>query len=166
MKIKVLNTGKYCLNFNVKRKRVKMTIFWTTSNSYEVLSFVPVCWGSWLGVSPFGILTKRALKWGVKNLGSGCISLGWNFSFTGFVTFLNLIFLSVQWGWRSYYIGWMWGWEKMRAGPGAMPGTSFCLENTPRIYLCCCGGGLSTIPHLSPPGVCSLYCCHSDPVNI
>ena len=72
----MLNTGKYCLNFNVKRKRVKMTNFWTTSNSYEVLSFVPVCWGSWLGASPFGILTKRALKWGVKNLGSGCISLG------------------------------------------------------------------------------------------
>ena len=39
-------------------------------------------------------------------------------------------------------------------------------ENTPRIHLCCCGGGLSTIPHLSPPGVCSLHCCQSDPVNI
>lgn len=112
MKIKMLNIGKYCLNFDVKRKRVKMTILWTISNSCEVMSFVPFCWGSWLGASPFGILTKRALKWGVKNLGSGCVSLGWNLSFTGFVTFLNLIFVSVQWGWRSYYIGWMCGWEK------------------------------------------------------
>ena len=70
-----------------------MTILWTISNSYEVLSFIPPCWESWLGVSPFGILTKQALKWDVKTLGSGCMSLGWNLAFTGFVTFLNLSFL-------------------------------------------------------------------------
>lgn len=129
-----------------------MTIFWTISNSYEVLSFVPVSWGSWLGVSPFGILTKWALKWGVKNLGSGCMSLGWNLSFTGFVTFLNLIFLSVQWGWRSYYIGWTWGWEKMCAGPGATPGASFCLRTHPEFTSAAVAAGWAPSPTSVPQG--------------
>lgn len=162
MKIKMLNTSKYCLNFNVKKKCVKMIILWTISKSYEVLSFIPPCWESWLGVSPFGILTKQALKWDVKTLGSGCMSLGWNLTFTGFVTFLNLGFLICTVGMKEllHRVG-----VRMREDGVQDQGQRLVYHSALRTRRGC-GSRLSTIPRLNLPVVYSLHCCHSDPVNI
>lgn len=67
MKIKTLNTNKYRLSFNVKRKHVKMTFSEQFPISMKFSAghcpdFVPLSWSLWLDVLLVGILTREALR--------------------------------------------------------------------------------------------------------
>lgn len=66
MKIKTLNTNKYHLSFNVKRKHVM-----TFSEQFQISmkfsaghcpNFVPLSWSRWLDGLLVGILTRQALR--------------------------------------------------------------------------------------------------------